>query len=731
MQRAMRASVLSALFVFGLFHTSVQGFTLKRGAQNPVSYVVELLKALEQQVTEEGKVEEDMYEKYVCWATSIINDKTASNEQANQRIGELETYISDIENGRVEFTSERVDLEKEIEQLTGDIEVATETRDRERSDFNDAKDEMDKGIAALKKAINVLKEATTEGGKKESLLLLRNELHESLGTRAKETASLNHAVTLGERFLTRADALFLRRVLTGDVPERASWKKLNRKATFKLGYKARSGKIQEVLANLLSTFESNLKDAQQKENEADATFEKLMEAKGEQRDAATEALTKMEKEKGAAAMSKSEAQEEVDDLTEQVENDEKYIQQVRDSLKEKKAEWGERQRIRSAELEAISKAIEILHNDDSRDLFKRSFASHGMMFLQVARTSSRLSAQKSVLSALQKVARVSSDDRLLSIANQVAKSGNHFDKVIAAIDDMIAVLKHEEVEDLKTKEDCESDRASNTRKAAKSSRTIDELTDTMTSLQAKIEELSKQIETAQAEVAKLEEEMAAAKKVRDEEHAEYLTNKADDDEALKQVKEATEVMQNFYGDLKDGKVFMQESGPAGKAPPPPPKTWDDPNYGGKTGESNGIIEILKMVQEDISRDIRKANEEEEKASQLYNETKDENNAEKKTLNGLITSLNSTRAENAGDLKEAKESRISEKRSLDGHLKSIENAEPGCNFFVINYHVRRSNRHIEIDGLVKAKAILQGAKFDALDENRELKPGDAFLQRRGI
>ena len=35
----------------------------------------------------------------------------------------LKQYLADIAAGRVEFTSERQDLEKEIEELMGDLEV--------------------------------------------------------------------------------------------------------------------------------------------------------------------------------------------------------------------------------------------------------------------------------------------------------------------------------------------------------------------------------------------------------------------------------------------------------------------------------------------------------------------------------------------------------------------------------------------------------------------------------
>merc|ERR1740121_2029598 len=186
---------------------------------------------------------------------------------------------------------------------------------------------------------------------------------------------------MGKKFLTKGDALFLQRLLTGEVPT-WDWKKLNRKATFKMSYKARSFKIQDVLAQLLETFSSNLKEAEDKEKAAQATYDKLMDSKGKQKKAAQDALDKMEKESGAKGLSRGDAQAEIDMLTKQVANDKKYIGQLQDALDKKKSEWKVRQSLRAEEQEAISKAISILHGDDARDLFKRSFTSQGYLFLQ-------------------------------------------------------------------------------------------------------------------------------------------------------------------------------------------------------------------------------------------------------------------------------------------------------------------------------------------------------------
>merc|ERR1719420_1779426 len=132
---------------------------------------------------------------------------------------------------------------------------------------------MVKAISALESAIKVLGTATKDH-KTGVLFALKTSVNEGYAARAAEGASLNHAVELSEKFLTKGDSVFLRRLLTGDVPK-PNWNKLNRKATFKMKYKGRSLKLQEVLGKLRNTFKANLKAAEKTEAKEAATFEKL------------------------------------------------------------------------------------------------------------------------------------------------------------------------------------------------------------------------------------------------------------------------------------------------------------------------------------------------------------------------------------------------------------------------------------------------------------------------
>merc|ERR1719420_301996 len=135
-----------------------------------------------------------------------------------------------------------------------------------------------------------------------------------------------------------------------------------------------------------------------------------------------------------------------------------FIAQTEKALADKKKAWKIRSDLRAGEIAAISKAIYILHNDDSRDLFKKSFASQGN-FLQVAETTHKVMKRVGTAAmALEEAARRSGDKRLLSLASTL-KPGKSvktkFDPIIKSIVKMIKLLESEEDKDLEIKQTCE------------------------------------------------------------------------------------------------------------------------------------------------------------------------------------------------------------------------------------------------------------------------------------
>merc|ERR1719426_617270 len=185
---------------------------------------------------------------------------------------------------------------------------------------------MEKAIAALENAVDVLG-AGTEGTETGTLLATKFDLRK--------------VVDLGRNMLSDKDAKFLEKALDGEVPD-VDWKKLNRKATFKMKYKGRSFKIQEILADMLQTFQDNLADAETKESDTEAPYQNLRSAKMSEKEATEQAAQDMSKETAARNAALAESNEEKDSLTTQKENDEKYISQTEEAHSQKLSEWKER-----------------------------------------------------------------------------------------------------------------------------------------------------------------------------------------------------------------------------------------------------------------------------------------------------------------------------------------------------------------------------------------------------
>jgi len=678
------------------------------GALNPVTRVVQLMEGLIKKTESDGKAEEDLFEKYVCWYKTVVSSKKASNAEAKDRIESLTAYIDDIKSGRIEFTSERKDLEAEIEKLNTEIETATDMRKKENEDYLAAKDEMEKAIAALEKAVDVLGSATADH--KEGVLT-------SLGF------DLRRAVQLGQNFgsLSEQDARFLEQVLDGQVPD-VDWKKLNRKATFKMKYKARSLKIQEILADMLQTFEDNLADATKKEKETKSSFDTLMGSKNSQLSAAQDALSGGEGEGAARTLAADEAQEEVDALTTQVSNDEKYISQAEASYADKVAEWKERKRLRTEEIASISKAIEILASDDAKDLMSSSFKSQGNFFLQEQQARSTGCQRKratKVVHKLRDMAAKHSDPRLSALAVSVhnhAQTHGHFDKIVAEVMKMVSDLHEEADEDLKTKETCEADRMSNTKTAKKSAQSMDDETALINRKKADIEAMQKEIAGIVAHIKELKLQLEEAMIQRTKENVEYKAAKADDEAASVLIGKSKDVLEKFYADnglALAQTAYRRSAQPevvAGEAPPPPPTTWADP-YGGNKGSTNGIISLLEMVKADVEKDIKTATAAEDKAKSDYDTFKTDTEALIKSLEGEKTSLEGEVGDAETAIVDAKATRKDKKKVLDDTMAFLRSIATSCDYMAVNFELRKANREAEIDGLIEAGTSLEGGVFD--------------------
>jgi len=498
-------------------------------------------------------------------------------------------------------------------------------------------------------------------------------------------------------------------------------KKLNRKAGFKMAYKARSFKIQDVLKKLQSTFTANLQEATDKEADAKTAHDNLMTSKKEQLSQAQDALTDMDSENGAKGLSKSDAQDEIDALTTQRTNDENFLTQTKSDLTIKKQEWKDRKMLRMGEIAAIGKAISILHSDDSRNLMKKSFASQS--FLQL-RKSENLGARAAA--ALRVAGLSTNNQRLIAMAASVASLTGHFDEVITSITEMITLLKTQTEEDLTTKEQCETDRMADSRDAIMASRDIDEMSDKKIKLTGEIAEIVSEIKDKEDEIVKITAEDAEAARLRGQDNEDWVRSNSDDERAAQVVQSAKEVLENFYSENNLNLVQKGKKQPevtAGEAPPPPPSTWDAP-YSGKQQETGSVVQILTVIKEDIEKDMAKAKTAEDEAQTEFNTQHTEFETQRDGLNDDIATLDGTKGSKTEEIQTTKENRKTKKQELDNFMSKMNDAQVGCDYITVNFDSRKKNRDTELDGLLKAKAILEGGAFPELLDTKH----DILLKR---
>jgi len=727
--------LLAAFVLFAISNVVVEA---DKGPANPVTRIVTLLNGLKDKLEKDLDSETDLFETYKCWFMSTKTTKTASNEAANSRIDTLKTYIKDIEAGKIEFTTERVDLEKQVKGLKDDLQQAKDLRESDNKDFIAAEKEMKMAIAALKEAIKTIDDAT-----KGSLTQTRSYVG-MLSTRH----SVQKVMALGRGLLDAADMKYLDQILNDDVPK-ADWKKLNRKATFKMKYKKGSGKILSTLAALQGTFEKNLADAQEKEKKDIADYDKLKKAKGDMLSTAEKALTDMSLENGARGASKEEAQDEVDALEAQVKADTKFIKEAEEAFKIKEKEWEGRKELRSKELLAMSQAIAVLASDDAKDQFKDSFKSQGYLLLQEAVHTRLMEPRRRAQCAARLVSSLaakSSDTKLLQLAQLAGNEA--IDKVVKKIDELVKMKAKEETEDLEKKQKCEVDLSDTAAKARKAALDMDTATEDINRANAKAAELKGEIEEQEEKKTSLEGQVKDITKMRQRQNEDFKADKIADEKAVALIESAIDIIKDWKNAKKSALIsqhkmtvmagalhevvkpqaaFLQvhsdtNQAPqfvvdAGDAPPPPPPTWDTgAEYGGAKGEQSGIVSIMEMVKEDVKKDISAAEDEEAQSVKDFDKEKADLEAEIKATD---TTIDAYKKDKAGQEKTAVDrttARGTSKGELDGHVELYQSYKPGCDFLLVNFDTRTKARQIEVDGLQKAKAILQGGDF-----------GSSFLQ----
>merc|ERR1719487_2146681 len=271
--------------------------------------------------------------------------------------------------------------------------------------------------------------------------------------------------------------------------------------------------------------------------------------------------------------------------------------------KTKKAEWDERSKIRSGELDAMAMAKKILlkvtgvRNPDTHDIPTQgllestvrveqdtSNSEAGLSFLQV------VDPKVKAVNLLRKTATSLHNKALERFAQQISTYSGPFDKIKAMMQKMIFRLMGEQKDEDEHKLWCDMETEKSTESRDDKSEKVSMFNHKIAEMDASIKLLAKQIVENNDKVESITEYQQDETNLRDENHAEILATIKDSQDAQAAIADAISVLKDFYKESgmipKEPWEFIQTQSRRDVELPDSPSTWDS-SYTGTTDPKSG------------------------------------------------------------------------------------------------------------------------------------------------
>merc|ERR1712176_642961 len=273
-----------------------------------------------------------------------------------------------------------------------------------------------------------------------------------------------------------------------------------------------------------------------------------------------------------------------------------------------------------------------------------------------------------------------------------ASGEDPFAKVKGLIADMIEKLEAEAEADATHKAYCDKEIAESNEKKADKTAEIAKLSTKIDQMSARSAQLKQEVAELQHSLAKLAASQAEMDKMRKEENAAFVQNKADMEQGLEGVKIALKVLRDYYAK-------------------------DDKAHTAADGAGSGIIGLLEVIESDFTKALAEFISVEETSAAAYDKQSKENEIEKTTKEQDVKYKNKEASDLDAAISEASSDRSGVQTELDAvneYLKSLaaqcittggELGTKGYN--AESYEERVARRASEIAGLKEAFQILEG------------------------
>jgi len=699
------------IIVVALSLAACEGAKLRAVSQaqsNPIRKVVTLLQAMQQKVVEQGEKEKELYEHFMCYCKTGTSDLSASIAAADTKVG---TVASDIKGAEASKEEAEGDLKQAQDDRSGAkaaMAEATAIREKESAAYAAEKAEYEVNIKALGKAIAALSKG------------------------------------MSGSFLQSSAAGVLKRLVQGERSSLAEEDRENLVAFLSNSqgsdYAPQSGEINGILKQLEDELNKGLSEATGSETASKASYDELMAAKTKEVAACSASIEQKLQRIAELGVGIAQMKNDLTDTEEALIADKDFLGGLGTACTTKTAEFEEIKKTRAEELLALADTIKVLNDDDALDLFKKTLPG-ASSFVQVQVSSEAMRARAlGMLKDMQR--RFPSHPRInfITLALHGKKIG--FEKIIKLIDELVATLKKEGLDDEHKKEYCEVQFDMTEDKIKALTRSIADVKTAIADAKEGIATSVEEIAALKTGISALDKAVAEATEQRKEENVDFKALMASDTAAKELLHIAKNRLNKFYNPklYKEAKkvelseadrinVNMGGEAPATEAPggiagtgvtafvqvsakkdapPPPPETMKA--YAKKGEESGGVIAMIDLLIKDLQEELTVAETSEKDAQADYEKTMVDS-AEKRTMDAKsLTDKEASKADLEGELETSASDEKATTKELMATGAYMASLHAECDWLMQYFDVRKEARDGEIDALGKAKDVLSGADY---------------------
>merc|ERR1719321_2381550 len=279
---------------------------------NPIRKVVTMLQDMQKTVESEGKKEEDLFDKFMCYCSGGEGALEASITQGKAQIEQL---TASVERG----TAEKSQLEQDLKTHKSDRTAAEATmnestamREKEAAEFAATSGDMKSNIASMAGALDALKKGLSAALLQTSTgNVLRNIIAHSPAVRPSQRSVLMSFLESGSTEQGGSDTII------------------------------------GIVEQMKETMEADLADAEKSEAESNAAYETLMTSKKSEIEAAGKAIETKTARVGTVAVEIVQGKADLEKTQKAVEEDTQFKANLKKNCANKQKEWDERQKMRA------------------------------------------------------------------------------------------------------------------------------------------------------------------------------------------------------------------------------------------------------------------------------------------------------------------------------------------------------------------------------------------------